>query len=343
MQRKRATVLAVTLGDPGGIGAEIALKAAYNRRWPDTLRLVLVGDPALLRARAALLKLPVPPEARTDAEALELPAVSYWNPRDGSRHSHAADWKPGVTNKACGRAAALWIRAAVEGCMAGRFGGIVTAPICKKSLQLGGIGFPGHTEYLAHLTGTNRFAMMLMGGPLRVVLATRHIPLSRVPSAVTEDGIIEAVELASKAIAWLGLKTSRIGICALNPHGGEGGALGREEIETIIPAVRRLRSRGIDVEGPVPADVLFYYAMKNRYGAVAAMYHDQGLAPLKMIAFERGINITLGLPIVRTSPDHGTAFDLAGKGTANPGSMIEAIRLAARLARRANPWDRLKH
>ncbi len=339
MRTKRATVLAVTLGDPGGIGAEIALKAACRSDWPRTLRLVLVGHHALLRRYSDLLRIPMPPVSHPDAPEGALPAVSSWTPPENSKRARSAQWKPGTTGRANGEAAAVWIRAAVEGCREKWFDGIVTGPICKKSLQMAGVPFPGHTEYLAHLTGTRRFAMMLIGGPLRVVLVTRHLPLSRVPAAITGEGIIEAVQLASKAVEWLGLKNSRIGICALNPHGGENGTLGREEMETIVPAVQQLKRQGFDVEGPIPADVLFYYAGKNRYGAIAAMYHDQGLAPLKMIAFERGVNITLGLPILRTSPDHGTAFDSAGKGTANPGSMIEAIRLAALLAKRGNPWE----
>jgi 4-hydroxythreonine-4-phosphate dehydrogenase len=203
---------------------------------------------------------------------------------------------------------------------------------------MAGIPFPGHTEMLAALTGTRRFAMMLAGGGLRVVLATRHLPLARVAKAVTADAIREAAELTVESLPWLGFPEGRIAICALNPHAGDGGLLGSEERTVIGPEIRALRRRGYPVDGPVPADVVFYQALQGRYAAVVALYHDQGLGPLKMLAFDSGINVTLGLPLVRTSPDHGTAFDVAWSGKASPGSMIEAVRLASRLARRPNPW-----
>ncbi|MFC1461258.1 4-hydroxythreonine-4-phosphate dehydrogenase PdxA [Verrucomicrobiota bacterium] len=336
---KPGIVLAVTLGDPGGIGPETALKAAHSGRRPSSLRLVLIGDRDILQRQARRLRLPMPPTWRPPEKETMASAVVNWEPEiePGARRFHRT-WKPGNTGKTQGKAAALWIRSAVAGCQAGWFHGMVTGPICKKSLKMAQVPFPGHTEYLASLTGTKRYAMMLVGGPLRVVLATRHLPLSRVPRALTRNRIIEAVRLASQAIPWLGLKPNTIGVCALNPHAGDMGLLGKEERDTIIPALRLLRRQGVNVDGPIPADVIFHQALKHRYGAVVAMYHDQGLAPLKMIAFESGVNLTLGLPIVRTSPDHGTAFDIAGKGTAHPGSMIEAIRLAFTLAKRKNPW-----
>jgi 4-hydroxythreonine-4-phosphate dehydrogenase len=224
--------------------------------------------------------------------------------------------------------------------MAGLFDALVTGPICKQSLCLTGLPFPGHTEFLAALTRTRRYAMMLIGGPLRVVLVTRHLPLAKVATGISRAAIQEAVQLAAQALPWLGVKQKTVGVCALNPHAGDKGILGREEITTIQPALLALRRQGLAVEGPVPGDVIFHQALQGRYGAVVAMYHDQGLGPLKMIAFEDGVNLTLGLPIVRTSPDHGTAFDIAGKGVAHAGSMVAAIRLAARLAHRKNPWGR---
>ena len=249
-------------------------------------------------------------------------------------------WRPGVIGKAQGQAAVRWINAAAGGCMTGAFDAMVTGPICKQSLSLAGLPFPGHTEFLAALTGTRSFAMMLMGGPLRVVLVTRHLPLAKVPGSVSRAAIQDAVRLGSQALPWLGIKQHTIGVCALNPHAGDNGLLGREEITTIRPALRALRRQGLAVEGPVPGDVIFHQALQGRFGAVVAMYHDQGLGPLKMIALEEGVNLTLGLPIVRTSPDHGTAFDIAGQGRAHAGSMTAAIRLAIRLARRNNPWSR---
>lgn len=233
-----------------------------------------------------------------------------------------------------------WITAAVKGCMTQTFDALVTGPICKQSLHLAGLPFPGHTEFLAAITGTHSFAMMLLGGPLRVVLVTRHLPLAKVSGAITPAAIQVATRLAAQALPWLGVTQRAIGVCALNPHAGDNGLLGREEITIIRPALRVLRRQGLNIAGPVPGDVIFHQALRGHYGAVVAMYHDQGLGPLKMIAFEAGVNLTLGLPIVRTSPDHGTAFDIAGKGRAQAGSMAAAICLAARLARNKNPWSR---
>jgi len=390
------TTIAITLGDPGGIGPEVALKALYQNHWPASLRFVLIGNRTILRRQAAQLRLPLPPAWRlADTKPFPVPVVNWEPERDlksgpavagqifhvggvlrtatarscRSRriaplppkltadpaglkflniessfwpYCHSFErhlqWRSGVTGKTQSQAVVLWIQAAVSGCMAGRFDALVTGPICKQSLRLAGLPFPGHTEFLAALTGTRSFAMMLMGGPLRVVLVTRHLPLAKAPGAVSRAAIQEATQLAAQALPWLGVKQHTIGVCALNPHAGDNGLLGREEITTIQPALRALRRRGLAVEGPVPGDVIFHQALQGRYGAVVAMYHDQGLGPLKMIAFEEGVNLTLGLPIVRTSPDHGTAFDIAGKGLAHEGSMVAAIRLAERLARRRNPW-----
>jgi 4-hydroxythreonine-4-phosphate dehydrogenase len=329
--------IAITLGDPGGIGPEVALKALYKNPWPVTLRFVLIGSRTILRRQAAQLHLPLPPVWQLADGKNNAARIVNWEPEQ-DLVTLKEEFKPGVTGKTQGQAAALWIKAAVNGCMTGRFDALVTGPICKQSLRLAGLPFPGHTEFLASLTGTRSFAMMLLGGPLRVVLVTRHLPLAKVPGAVSRAAIQEAALLAAQALPWLGVKQKTVGVCALNPHAGDNGILGREEITTIRPALRALRRRGLDVEGPVPGDVIFHQALQGRYGAVVAMYHDQGLGPLKMIAFEEGVNLTLGLPIVRTSPDHGTAFDIAGKGMAHAGSMAAAIRLAARLACRKNPW-----
>lgn len=334
------TTLAITLGDPGGIGPEIALKAASVRRWPSSLRLVLIGDRALLRSYSKKLRLPMPAALPPRGRRAVFPAVTNWDPELRLPSVSRKRWRPGITGKSQGEASAHWIRCAVEGCLAGEFDGMVTGPICKKSLAMAEVPFPGHTEFLAHLTGASDFAMMLLGGPIRVVLVTRHAPISKVAGMLTRDEIMKAARLAWNATEWIGLKKRSIGVCALNPHAGENGMLGREELDTIIPAIRQLRRMGIAADGPVPADVIFHHAVRKRYAVVLAMYHDQGLAPLKMLAFDRGVNLTLGLPIVRASPDHGTAFDIAGKGIADPGSMIAAIRLAARLARRKNPWAR---
>lgn len=332
-------VLAVTLGDPGGIGPETALKAAFSGRRPRHSQLVLVGDRGILRRYSKLLRLPLPPPWQPPDERAIGPGVVNWDPpHEGKNIRRPSRWKPGTTGKAEGLAASQWIRSAVAGCRAGWFDGMVTGPACKKSLSLAQVPFPGQTEYLAHLTGARSCAMMLIGGRLRVIPATRHVSISGIPEALTREKVVESVRLASLALAWFRSRTRLIGVCALNPHGGEQGLLGTEETDIIIPALRQVRKEGLHVEGPVPADVIFHMAARNRYGAIVAMYHDQGLAPLKMMAFERGVNLTLGLPVIRTSPDHGVGLDIAGRGTAHPGSMIEAIRLAARLSKRQNPF-----
>ena len=345
MTTPRSITLAITLGDPGGIGPEIALKAVHGKSWPASVRFIFIGSRAVLSAQARSLHLPTPPAWIPGAPLPER--TGLWEPGSGvvgcdgrAFRRIPLAWAPGQTNRAHGRAAAEWIRAGVTGCLAGWFDGLVTGPICKKSLHLAGIPYPGHTEYLAALTHAPRFAMLLMGGPLRVALATRHVPLSDVARVLTSAAIQEVAGLAAEALPWLGVRSRRLGICALNPHAGEHGALGDEESRIIGPALRVLRRRGVEFEGPVPADVIFHHARRGRYGIVVAMYHDQGLAPLKMLAFESGVNLTLGLPILRVSPDHGTAFDIAGSLRAHPGSMTQAIRLALRLARRPNPWAR---
>jgi 4-hydroxythreonine-4-phosphate dehydrogenase len=319
-------VLGITLGDPAGIGPEIAVKAAYGTRWPADVRLVLIGSSALIRAECRRQKRPAPAAGK----------VSLFDPVPGPPISVA----PGRCTVRGARLAVRWIEAGVDACLAGTLDGLVTGPINKEGLHRAGVPFPGHTELLAARTGTDRFAMLLVGGPLRVVLATRHVQLAQVPRRLTAAGIVETATLMAEALPWLGVRRGTIGVCALNPHAGDGGTLGDEERRVIAPALRVLQRRGVPVEGPVPADVVFHQAVRGRYAAVLAMYHDQGLAPLKMLAFETGVNITLGLPIVRTSPDHGTAYDIAGRGRANPASLVEAIRLAAELARRPNPWAR---
>ena len=229
--------------------------------------------------------------------------------------------------------AADWIVDGAKRCLAGELAALVTAPISKQLLRDAGYPFEGHTELLAHIARTKRFAMMLVGGPLRVALATIHVPIAKVPRLLSARRIIEVIELSHDVCKRFGIRRPKIGVAGLNPHAGEDGLLGDEERRIIAPAVRRVAHRLPGVSGPWPADTLFHKAYHGGFDAVVAMYHDQGLAPLKMIAFDSGVNLTLGLPFVRTSPDHGTAFDIAGKGIANPASMIAAINLAAQLAR----------
>jgi 4-hydroxythreonine-4-phosphate dehydrogenase len=316
---KRPVRIGITLGDVNGIGPEVALKAAAAA--PANIAVTLIGSAPVVREQAAAFSLPQPP---------------VWDPSPQFRPK----WTPGRIRRDASEAAAAWIRAAVGACRSKRFDAMVTAPICKEGFHKAGIRVPGHTELLAELTGTRRFAMMLFGGDLRILLATRHLPLKDVARSLTRGTVLEAIRITGEALPWLGCRRGRIAVCGLNPHAGDGGEIGKEELTVIGPAIRQARKEGFDAVGPVPADVVFHHALQRHYDAVVAMYHDQGLGPLKMLAFDVGVNVTLGLPLVRTSPDHGTAFDIAGRNKANPSSMIEAIRWAAKLAGRRSPWQK---
>lgn len=331
---KKAVRIGITLGDVNGIGPEIALKAVHQRGWPRDVHFVLIGSPSVVARQARRLHLSTPPVCPLDLPTSTLPAISIWDPAPRL----TPPLKPGRVTAAASRAAEAWIHAAVAACLNRKLHGMVTAPICKEGLQAAGIRAPGHTEMLARLCGTQRFAMMLFGPGLRVILATRHVPLAKVAATLNTAALLETIELTGEALPWLGCRGARIGVCGLNPHAGDGGALGSEEKRVITPAIVAARRKGFHVAGPIPADVIFHQAINGQHDAVVAMYHDQGLGPLKMLAFECGVNITLGLPIVRTSPDHGTAFDIAGRGIANPSSMVEAVRWAVKLAQRKNPW-----
>lgn len=312
--------IGITIGDVNGIGPEVALKAVRGGRWPADTEFVMLGSEAVIREQAKAMNIPVPRRLRF--LALES------NVR----------WAPGKIRVDASRHAAEAISLAVKQCLFGGLDAMVTAPICKEGFHKADIHFPGHTEYLAELTRTANFGMMLMGGGLRVMLVTRHIPVSAVPAALTRKTIREHIELTGQALRLLGIKNGKIGVCGLNPHAGDGGIIGREEIDLINPAIRAVRKKGYNVSDAVAADTIFHKALHGDYDAVVAMYHDQGLAPLKMIGFDEGVNVTLGLPIIRTSPDHGTAFDLAGKNRASPGSMKSAIALAIEMAGKPNPW-----
>ncbi len=234
------------------------------------------------------------------------------------------------------RAAVDYIKKAVSLAREGEIDAIVTAPINKEGLNKAGFKFSGHTELLAHLTKTENYAMMLVGGPLRVVLVTTHLPLSKVSLSLSRKKIYQTIRLTWNNMKYFGVKKPRIGVAGLNPHAGEEGLFGKEEKKFIIPAVKKAKKKGIRVEGPISPDTIFHRALKGEFDCVVCMYHDQGLIPLKMFAFDRGVNVTLGLPIIRTSVDHGTAYEIAGRGMANPQSLIEAIKLATRLTKSRN-------
>jgi 4-hydroxythreonine-4-phosphate dehydrogenase len=321
--------IGISLGDVTGIAPEVTLKALAAEAQADDLRYLLIGDEAHLRRLNSRLGVNLP---------LDSSRFQIRNPLPGPLPD---EMPPGAP--AAARAAVAWLAEGAKRCVQGGLDALVTAPVNKHSIVQAGQPFIGQTEYLSELAGATRTAMMLLGEDdrgrwLRVVLATTHLPLKRVSEKLTGAKIELAIELAARACADLGLPQARIAVCGLNPHAGEGGELGDEETTTIAPAVQAARSRGLDVSGPFAADALFHQVFKGDYEVVVAMYHDQGLAPLKMIAFETGVNWTLGLPFIRTSPDHGTAYDIAGHGIANPSSMRAAIRLAKRLAAaRRNP------
>jgi 4-hydroxythreonine-4-phosphate dehydrogenase len=332
---KTAPVIALALGDAGGIGPEVTLKAVAAELAQDEARYVILGDGELLEGlnRKLALNLPLAPSRAGDTRG----RVTWMNPSSLSREDVTELPVPGCAAHA--RAAIAWLKEGAALCLRGEAAALVTAPVNKESIiRSGEPEFVGQTELLSALAQTDRTAMMLLGHDdrerwLRVALATIHVPIARVAASLTRGKILLAIELAAQACRDLGLPRARVAVCGLNPHAGEGGKMGTEEITTVTPAVEAARARGLDVIGPLAADTLFHYAFRGDYDAVVAMYHDQGLAPLKMIAFDTGVNWTLGLPFIRTSPDHGTAYDIAGQGVANPSSMIAALRLAKRLAR----------
>jgi 4-hydroxythreonine-4-phosphate dehydrogenase len=326
-----ALTIGIAMGDITGIGPEVTLKALALEPVHDDSRFVLIGDLETLR------------EMNRDL-GCQLDLAPHVEPGPAGRLTVVEpagvvlNRPPAQGGRDAALAALAWLREGAERCLRGELDALVTAPVNKEAILRAGEPFIGQTEYLSGLAETDRTAMMLLGEddrgrPLRVVLATTHLPLRRVADALTTEGIARAIELASLACRQLGLPRARVGVCGLNPHAGEGGWLGTEDQAVVAPAVEAARTRGIEVSGPHSADTLFHEAYGGGYDVVVAMYHDQGLGPLKMVAFEQGVNWTVGLPFIRTSPDHGTAYELAGRGTANPSSMRAAIRLARHLAR----------
>jgi 4-hydroxythreonine-4-phosphate dehydrogenase len=333
-------VIGICVGDVTGIGPEVTLKAVAEVAREDAFDYLLIGDTAQLRNLNEQLGL----KLTLEPEKANSPAGKQALPSKDSRVIVRQVGEPlpatiAQGSKVAADAAMRWFKEAGEACARGELAAMVTAPVNKEAIVRAGHKFVGQTEFLSELAGTNRTAMMLLGEDdrgrwLRVALATTHVPIKRVPESLTPEKIGLAIELAAKACVDLGLPRARIAVCGLNPHAGEGGHMGTEEITTIEPAVKKAQAKGIDAVGPLSADALFYYAYRGDYDAVVAMYHDQGLVPLKMIGFDKGVNWTLGLPFIRTSPDHGTAYDIAGKHKANPSSMIAAIELTKKLTLR---------
>lgn len=323
--------IGISLGDVTGIGPEVTLKALAAELGVDDTRYLLIGDAAYVQGldQQLGLNLAVEPFQGPDAQG----RVFITNPLPESLAADLIEASPTAA-----RAAVTWLADGAHRCLRHELDALVTAPVNKHAIVQAGHAFIGQTEFLSELSGTSRVAMMLLGQDehgrwLRVVLATTHLPLKLVAEHVTAQKIELAIELASEACRALGLATARIGVCGLNPHAGEGGDLGHEEETVLRPAILRAQHRKLNASGPFPADTLFHRAYRGDFDVVVAMYHDQGLAPLKMVAFDTGVNLTLGLPFIRTSPDHGTAYDIAGQGIANPSSMLAAIRLAKQLAK----------
>jgi 4-phospho-D-threonate 3-dehydrogenase / 4-phospho-D-erythronate 3-dehydrogenase len=335
--------IALTMGDVAGIGPEVIARACQDPSVRTCCRPVVVGDPQILAHALRLIRSTAnvrcidTPDATFDDES-----VLCWNPLAPEASADLALVAPGSLDSRAGRAAYEWLVAAANAALRGSIDAIVTAPLNKAALHLAGLNHPGHTEILAECCGVTRFAMMLFVPPgdavrspqgLGVAHVTLHTSVASVPGLITTERVADKISLVHDFLCRIGVARPRIGVCALNPHAGEDGLFGDEERRIIRPAIDRCLSRGWIVEGPVPADALFRRAIGGEFDGVVAMYHDQGHIPIKLVARETAVNITLGLPIVRTSPSHGTAFDIAWKGIASPEGMIEAIRTASALAR----------
>jgi len=324
-------LIAVTMGDPAGIGPEITVKAAARDEMRRCCRLLAVGDASLLIAAmemtgASLRINPVADvaEARFDRCALDVLDLE---------NVDVAALASGEVSAAAGEASVAYVRKAATLAQQGAVDAIATGPINKSALRAAGIPYVGHTELLASLTGEERVTTMLATSGLRVVHVTRHVPLAEVASLITKERVLETLRITDRGLKQMGIETTSLAVAAHNPHGRDRGLVGREEIDEIGPAVEAALQEGINAEGPIPADSVFFQAIEGAFDAVVAMYHDQGHIPIKTHDFSHSVTVTLGLPIIRTSVDHGTAFEIAWQGEADETSMVEAIRLAAELTK----------
>jgi 4-hydroxythreonine-4-phosphate dehydrogenase len=322
----RKPYIAITMGDPAGIGPEIIAKVFAEGKIYSLCQPVVVGNTRIMRK--------VVKDLRMDLSVKSVPSLRSAAPARGRMdvlHTENVDLvkhKWGRPSAASGKAVVDYVKLATELALRRDVAAVVTAPINKELMNAAGYRFAGHTELLARLTGTKDYGMMFVGGGLNLILATIHHSLKDVPRLIKKQRVLKTLRLADHAMRSLGIDRPRIGVAALNPHAGEGGLFGNEEQKEILPAVIEARAEGILASDPLPADTIFYRARNGEFHIVVAMYHDQGLGPLKMLAFGRAVNVTVGLPIIRTSVDHGTAYDIAGKGCADPASLREAINLA---------------
>jgi 4-hydroxythreonine-4-phosphate dehydrogenase len=333
-------VLGITMGDPAGVGPEITAKALARPGIAEACRAIVIGDRSVMAATLALLRSRLTLHAVASVDECEF-EPGHLECLDLANVDAPTLPKSAVSAEA-GRAAYAYIETAVRLCQTGQIDGIVTAPVNKEALAAAGVQHSGHTEILARLTATKDFAMLLMGKELKVIHVTTHVALRRVPDLVTRERVGRVIRLAQQTMTGLGRPRARIAVCGLNPHAGEDGLFGDEEKTQIAPAVADARRDGLDVHGPLPADTLFSRARGGEFDIVVAMYHDQGHVPVKTLGFNydeksgtwtglSGVNVTVGLPFLRVSVDHGTAFDRAWKGIANPESMLEAIDVAVRM------------
>ncbi|MBQ8754194.1 MAG: 4-hydroxythreonine-4-phosphate dehydrogenase PdxA [Lentisphaeria bacterium] len=306
--------IALTMGDPAGIGPELAVRAAAEKRWQGKIRFVLYGERSILQAAA---------DRWTNGQLPEVVSAGVLP---------FAELVPGRADARCGKLAYDALTLAAKDVLNGKADAIVTAPMNKYSVNLAGIPFTGHTERLAELCQTPDYVMMQSSGKLRMVFVTCHIPLAEVPKRATQAEIVRVTRLLYRAVQQEGIPSPRLAMAAINPHAGENGCMGLEDETNTKPALAQLRAEGMDIEGPFPPDTLFVKSARERFDGLITMYHDQGHIPFKMLAFDSGVNSTLGLPIIRTSPDHGTAFDIAWKGCADTGSLYAAVELAYKRA-----------
>jgi 4-hydroxythreonine-4-phosphate dehydrogenase len=330
--------IGITMGDPAGIGPEVVLKAVAEDEVRNLCTPIIIGNAQVLAHNARTLDLQCGYEIVRQGEPLptkiDQPIIFHLDNLNGFV-------EPGIESGAAGKAAASYIEAAVNLCAAGSIDAMATAPINKRALFLGGYSFPGHTEFLAALTATEEYAMGFVAANLRIVLLSTHVPLAQAIRMVRKDRIEQTIRLADRELHRWGIERPRIAVAALNPHGAEGGLFGIEEASEMTPAIESCRvADGINVRGPFSADTVYLRASRGEFDVVIACYHDQAMIPVKCLSFGEAVNVTLGLPFIRTSVDHGTAFDIAGKGLAEHSSMVAAIKLAAELSLKSGESSR---